>query len=223
MTLEGFENFLQRHEDPTDAARELYRQTGQLREQRRELNGQITNLEAERADLQQQVQQLQQQLPAEDAVVIAGDDIARWTQYQSLGDPTDIHAQLQQAQTERRRADLLHAAQVSGWNLAVLSHLVPDTAQLAVRGVQTDDGATADRVFIRIDEAETALADYAAQHWTDFLPALEASIQRPPTTHSGSGAVAYPRQHTRPKAPAQANLALERLKAAKDAHQPLDI
>lgn len=148
----------------------------------------VATLLAENHQLRDERRQLRSQVPAQGAVVLAGDDAQRWQQYQQLGAIDALQQQLQAAQTAqselttlRRQAVLNDVQAASGYKASVLAQL-PGASDLtfAVREV-TVDGRTAKAAFVTDkDGKEHPLADYAKGTWADFLPSLTANAQAAP-------------------------------------------
>jgi hypothetical protein len=148
----------------------------------------------------ERIRQLEQQLPGEGAVVLSGDQAAAWQTYQGLGAPTDVQQRLtaaEQAQNElaglRRAEQIRGVAEAAGYKPGVLERLA-EGLTLELREDQRD-GQTARVPYVVSGESQqqqaTPLADYAQQHWADFLPALRAEQQQQPPQ---GGGVTYPRQ-----------------------------
>jgi hypothetical protein len=148
----------------------------------------------------ERIRQLEQQLPGEGAVVLSGDQALAWQAYQGLGAPTDVQQRLtaaEQAQNElaglRRAEQIRGVAEAAGYRPTVLERLA-EGLEFEVREEQRD-GQTARVPYVvtksEQGEQRTPLADYAQQHWADFLPALSAQQQQQPPQ---GGGVTYPRQ-----------------------------
>lgn len=121
-------------------------------------------------ELQQQLQDLQGQVPADDAVVLSGDDATAWQAYQELGAPDELRQQREQYQTLQRRQLLTEAAKTAGYKVSVLEKLAGDvTVELRE---QRQDGKAMQLPYVVDGDNATLLTEYAEQHWTDFLPSL---------------------------------------------------
>jgi hypothetical protein len=154
----------------------------------------------ENREHRQRIRELEQRVPGEGAVVLTGDQAAAWQTYQGLGAPTDVQQRLtaaEQAQNElaglRRAEQIRGVAEAAGYKPGVLQKLA-EGLTLELREEQRD-GQTARVPYVVSGEGQqqqaTPLADYAQQHWADFLPALSAQQQQQPPQ---GGGVAYPRQ-----------------------------
>ena len=150
----------------------------------------VATLLAENHQLRDERRQLRGQVPAQGAVVLAGDDVQRWQQYQQLGAIDALQQQLQGAQTTqaelaalRRQAVLSDVQTASGYKASVLAKL-PGASDLTfeVRDV-TADGKTSKAAFVKDkDGKEHPIADYAKSNWADFLPSLTTTTQQPAGT-----------------------------------------
>jgi len=179
------EGLVARHGDPTAALRVLMGENYTLRDQARDLKG---------------------KLPAEGSVVLAGDDARHWGDYRKLGAPADLRRAIdagKQFEAEAggyRKAELIgRAAEVTAIDgarirPAVLGRLaegldieVRDELNKEGKPVLKDGKPVRQAVVKGEGDKVTPLADYAKQHWGDFLPALkaEADARRPgtPNTH----------------------------------------
>jgi hypothetical protein len=154
------------------------------------------------------VRELKAKLPADGSLVLTGDDAKAWSRYRAAGDPKTVEAALTErdayrTEAEGYRRDKHHAdvAAVAGYKPAVLTRLAT-TDGLSLR---VDDGKDKLGKPVKLavvvakgaDDKETVtpLADYAAAHWQDFLPALAAvSAARPLPTGTPA-----PRHETPPR------------------------
>lgn len=148
----------------------------------------VATLLAENHQLRDERRQLRSQVPAQGAVVLAGEDATRWQQYQQLGAIDALTQQLQSAQATqaelaslRRQAVLSDVQTASGYKASVLAKLPgADGLTFEVRDV-TADGKTSRAAFVKDkDGKEHPLADYAKSTWADFLPSLTANTQAAP-------------------------------------------
>jgi hypothetical protein len=153
----------------------------------------------ENREHRQRIRELEQRVPGEGAVVLTGDQAAAWQAYQGLGAPTDVQQRLtaaEQAQNElaglRRAEQIRGVAEAAGYRPTVLERLA-EGLEFEVREEQRD-GQTARVPYVvtksEQGEQRTPLAEYAQQHWADFLPALSAQQQQ----QAPQGGVTYPRQ-----------------------------
>lgn len=177
----GFKRLLERHQnDAIRVAEKLYDENHSHRESKR-------NLEAQIADLTGKV-------PAEGAVVLAGDDAAAWAAYRELGDLDALKAQL--ADKDRlagelesvRRTELLRSvAETAGYKVAVLQQIAGDL-NYAVEEVD-QRGKKVPAVFVLEGEngaTKTPIAKYMSDHFAEFLPVLKAKATQP-TYGNGRG------------------------------------
>jgi hypothetical protein len=128
-------------------------------------------------DLRQKNAELRARVPAEGAVILTGDDAARWQAYTALGAPDEVQAALSEGSTAKAEAARLQraqtvqqAAQAAGFKPAVLERLIGDLPLALADGkatVQTEAGA--------VD-----LAAHAEAAWPEFLPALRAGTDPAP-------------------------------------------
>lgn len=173
----------------------------------------------ENYQLRDRVRQLEGRVPAEGSMVLTGDQVTAWQAYQQIGDVATVQQRLTDGQTAiserdtlRRDGVLRDVAEMSGFRLSVLQGIRGATdLQYEVREVD-ENGQRVRRAFVRNGETTTPVADYANQHWADFLPALRVAQQ-------GHGGVPFPAQNAGSGA-AGTDLvaqALQRQQAARDA------
>jgi hypothetical protein len=165
----------------------------------------------ENREHRQRIRELEQRVPGEGAVVLSGDQAAAWQTYQGLGAPTDVQQRLtaaEQAQQElaglRRAEQIRGVAEAAGYRPTVLERLA-EGLTLELREEQVEgQAARVPYVVTKSEQGEqrTPLADYAQQHWADFLPALSAQQQQQPPQ---GGGVTYPRQQGGGGQPATSN------------------
>lgn len=164
----GLRNALQRHQgDALALANQLYSENYQLRERNRQVAAQV---------------------PAQGSVVLTSEQAAQWAAYQQLGAPDALKTTLEGAQTAaqeltglKRQATIRTAADAAGFKSTVLGQLAGDLA-IEVREIETN-GKKAPAAFVKgQDGQEVGLAQYAQQHWADFLPALQAATPQPQGT-----------------------------------------
>jgi hypothetical protein len=155
----------------------------------------------ENREHRQRIRELEQRVPGEGAVVLTGDQAQAWQTYSQLGNPAEVQQQLEQARqasTElaglKRAEQIRTVAEVAGYKPGVLQKLA-DGLTLELREQQVD-GQTARVPYVVTGEGQqqqaTPLVDYAAEHWNDFLPALQAGQQGQPQQQTQG--VTYPRQ-----------------------------
>lgn len=162
-------NLIQRHGSPDAALILLMQENFQLRDARRDL---------------------ERRLPADGAVVLAGDDVKRWQTYQGLGAPDTIQTALAERDaakgeltTLQRSKAIADAAQASGYKSSVLERLPKaDTLQFTIKD-ENENGQTVRRAYVKDGDTEELLTTYAEREWKDFLPALALeSAPRPAGT-----------------------------------------
>lgn len=185
----AFQRLLEKHNN--DAAR----LSEKLFDENFNYRSEIRQLKAQLADAAGKV-------PGDGAVVLTGDQAQAWTAYQALGKPEEIkqgldeRSQLQGKLTAQERAELLRGiAETTGYKASVLASL-DRTAKVEGKSLeftlrdQTIDGKPSKVAYVKDGDKETALTEYAASAWADFLPALTvATTQTPPT------GTRYPAQH----------------------------
>jgi hypothetical protein len=145
-------------------------------------------LREERRSLKQSLADAQGKVPGADAVVLTKDEAAALDAYKALGAPDAIKqamdangeataklAKLEKA--ERLRA----AADAAGFKPAVLERLAAD---LDIQTETTKEGKPL--VYVVVNGEKTALADYAAAEWADFLPALTHAAPQAPDINAGA-------------------------------------
>jgi hypothetical protein len=135
--------------------------------------------------------------------VLTGDQAQAWQTYSQLGNPNELQQQLEQAQqatTElaglRRAEQVRSVAEAAGYKPNVLQRLA-EGLTLEMREQQVE-GQTARVPVVVTGEGQqqqaTPLADYAQQHWADFLPALQAQGGPQPGPAQGGQGTTYPPQ-----------------------------
>lgn len=133
-------------------------------------------LREERRGLKQQLTDANGKVPAADVKVLTKDEAALWDAYATLGKPDAIKqaidlngdATAKLAKLEREKA-LGQAADAAGFKPAVLLTLAGDL------DIQTKAKDGKPHAVVVMDGKDTALTDYAAQQWADFLPALRVA------------------------------------------------
>lgn len=115
----------------------------------------------------------------EGVTVLRGDEAAAYREYATLGKPAEIKTKLAQTDTLaaelgtlKRDATLRQVAEVAGYKPAVLTRLGGDR-EYAIKD-ETVDGKAVKRAYIKTEQGEQPLTEYAASEWADFLPALSA-------------------------------------------------
>jgi hypothetical protein len=161
---EGYKALLEKHGSPDAVALTLYTDNYKLRDKNRELSARI---------------------PAEGAVVLSGDDAARWRSYQELGKPDDLkkivreHGEFSKENGRlKRTTELDDIADLAGYKRSVFRTVAGDTA-FVVTEEKKRDASTGKDVVVRVPHVKgegdetTPLSEYAEAHWTDFLPSLD--------------------------------------------------
>lgn len=123
---------------------------------------------------------LKAKLPADGALVLTGEDAKAWGAYQSLGKPSDIRKTIDEHgtlatenATHRRNDELSIVAEKTGVKLPVLKTLAGSLV-FGEAKVKGKDGKETTVPTVKDGEAEPVPFDeYAAKHWSDFLPALK--------------------------------------------------
>ena len=147
-------------------------------------------LREERRTLKQQLSEAAGKVPAADTRVLSAADAAIFDAYTALGKPADIKQAIDANGTNaaelaklKRDEQLRDVADAAGYKLSVLKRLAGDMT-FEVRPVKD----AAPLVVVVADGAETALADYAKDNWSDFLPALAAhgANQQAPDINAGA-------------------------------------
>lgn len=189
-------------------------------------SGQQTDLQAVIATYQQQVRDLERRIPGEGAVVLDAGQAAQWQQYQQLGTVDVVRQQITERgtfETElttlRRDGVVREAAGVSNFKEPVLKRLVGELP-IEVREV-TVDNKQERRAFVKVNDQDVALTDYAAQHWADFMPSLQVQQQQQQQQQTGTQ---FPRQTSggKPASTDVVSASLQSFQAARDGqHNPL--
>lgn len=141
----------------------------------------VTLLMSENRDYRARIRELERAAPPEGATVLSGDDARAWEAYRALGAPEAVQGIV--AERDRlagevaaaaRREALREAAAVAGYRAPVLERLAGEV-EIAVEG----EGENRRAVVRREGQAPVPLTDYAAQEWSDFLPALTVAPTPP--------------------------------------------
>lgn len=127
-------------------------------------------------------------VPAAGSVVLPAADAANYEAFRALGDPAALAQKLKDAEAHAgelatiKRQQLLNSVAEIGdgtnkYKASVLGQL-PGADKLAfdVRDLGGDKKA----VVVKTEAGEVGLADYAKQHWADFLPSLMVAAQGTP-------------------------------------------
>jgi len=135
---------------------------------------------------------LKGKVPADGALILAGDDAAAWEQYKALGTASDLKASLEGATTAqmelaglKREKDVTAFAGTHGLKAPVLLELLKPGEELVSKDVAGADGKPVKQAFIKTADGEAPLLEKYAH----FAPALlaEAAKDQPK-------GLPYPRQ-----------------------------
>jgi hypothetical protein len=139
--------------------------------------------------LREQVKELESKAPKEDAVVLSADEARLLESYKALGTPEEIkkaQGELETARTEavtlRRDRVIAEAAKAHQFKDGVLKKLV-ENDKLTIEMRETEkDGQKKPVAFVipgdAANGAVVALDEFAAKHWTDFLPSLRVEAEQ---------------------------------------------
>lgn len=134
------------------------------------------SLREERRENRQRIERLEKQVPKDGHVVLSPEQRQQWERYQQLGSPEEIEQTKTQLMTLERTSVIQEAAATVGYKPSVLSAL-PGSDKLTFEVRQDGDNKVA---FVKgEDGTEKPLADYAQEHWADFVPSLVASQAAP--------------------------------------------
>lgn len=158
----------------------------------------------ENHDYREQLRTLKAQLPPEGAVVLTGDQVQAWQAYTALGDHATLGTQVQELTQARQQLAALQqqitlneASQLLGWKAAALQRLA--RADGVAIEIEERDGSRIP--VVRESERKTIpLAEWAQQHWAEFLPALGTTTSTQTRQPSGAGS-RFVEQPTTGKAP----------------------
>lgn len=163
---------------------DLTKQAQNLAEKHGSADAALVLMLTEAKAYREEIKALKGKQPAEGAVVLTGDDAARWRSYQELGTPENLrkivreHGEVSKENaTLKRTTHLDEIADLAGMKRSVLRQVAGDT-QFTVKDETRRDAATGkDEPFKAVyvtgeDGKETPIEKHAEAHWTDFLPAL---------------------------------------------------
>jgi hypothetical protein len=146
----------------------------------------------------QRIRDLEGRVPAEGAVILAGEDAQRWQAYQALGQPTDVQTAITELTTLRRDKAIADAADAAGYKAKVLGQLPKvDKLTFSVKE-ESENGQTVKRAYVKDGDTEEPLTTYAERVWEEFLPVLGADTD----TAQGQARPSFVRQQVGGKAPA---------------------
>ncbi len=183
----NLENLLaQKNGDAIALSAQLLAENAGLRDDKRGLNKQITELKAK--------------VPAEDAVVLSGDDLKAYNDLKALGNLDELKQlkterddfktkyETEQKTNARNAREMLlrdvadNVAPGDKWKFSVLRDRDALTPGLSyeIKDVE-ENGQKAKRTFVKYKDGEgdsapvkeLALSDFASQKWSDYLPALQ--------------------------------------------------
>lgn len=167
---EGLKKLLEKHSNDAMAlAGQLHTENFQLREQKRALKAQLDAAEKLK--------------PADGSVVLSKAEAERYDAYKALGKPEELGA----IRTERdelktkvakaeRDSSLRTVAEVEGFDAEVFTSLVTNDQSFEIKEIKKDN-QTIKQAFIVIEsdgkKESKPLAEFAAEKWSKFLPALK--------------------------------------------------
>jgi hypothetical protein len=172
---------------PSEVLEQYGRDALRLAEKLADVQADNYRLREERRNLKAQLTEAQGKAPAEGSRVISKEEADELTAYLALGKPSAIkqamdangEATAKLAKLEKSER-LRTAADAVGYKPSVLSTLAAD---LDIQ-VEAKDGKPL--VYVVKDGEKTALTDYAAKEWGDFLPALSAQSLQAPDINAGA-------------------------------------
>ncbi len=156
------------------------------------------------------VSELSGKVPADGAIVLAGDDAKAWGKYRNLGKPDEIKTQLDEGTTARgevakyaRERAVSTVAKAAGFDPDVLGTLAGEL-EFEVAD-ETVKGKPAKVAYVKDGDKKTPLDKYAEANWPKFLPSLrQAEAPKPLGTPPG-------RSTTLPRPEPQGERAKERI------------
>lgn len=177
---EGLKKLLEKHNNDAMAlAGQLYSENYQLRDKS--------------CTLRAEVEDAKKKLPAEDAVILSKADAERLEAYKALGKPDDLRAALTERDTlktenaKAQRKDLLRSvADAEGFDVDVFTSLASDDLSFEIKEVKKDGKEFKQAsVIIKVGDKQESkpLADYAAEKWQKFLPALKPTEKKEGTPY----------------------------------------
>lgn len=143
-----------------------YGENFSLREKNRGLTGEVTTLKAN-------------QRP-DGAVILTGDDAKAYEAYTALGKPdelatikTERDTLATEVATTKKQSLLRDVAEIAEFKPAVLTRLGGDL-DYVIKEV-TEGEVTRKAAYVKTEQGEKPLTEYAQAQWGDFLPALTAT------------------------------------------------
>lgn len=162
-----------------------------------QLLGENNNLREDKRKLKVTLSELQGKVPGEGMVLLSADDASAWNAYRELGTPAELKAAVTERDTFKADKDRLEGENATVRRDSLLRDVAADThskfAVLKDRDERTPgleylkktvkvDGKDVDQWFVKFKDGdgenapvkELAYDDFAAEKWSDFLPALKA-------------------------------------------------
>lgn len=180
----------------------------------------VATLLSENHSLRDERRGLRGQLPAQGAVVLTAEQATQWSAYQQLGAVDALQTALTERTTLQTQLSGLQRQQLIGEVAGVANYKANVLGQLPGADKLTFDvresvvdGKPIKAVIVKDGTTETPLAQYAAQHWADFLPALQAAPA--PAAPTGTAFVAQNPGGTAP-APTPLDAYAKRLQEQRD-------
>lgn len=121
----------------------------------------------------------------EGAVVLTADEAKSWNIFKELNlkaedlkGVIEEHGTLKKASSKQERSNIVsEAAEIMGWNNALLERLVTDDMSIKMQPVKQQDKTLKNEPFVQVKENGVEklvhIADYAEANWKAILPALE--------------------------------------------------
>lgn len=151
--------------------------------------------------LKDQVKELEGKTPKDGAVILTKAEAELLESYKALGDVDTLKTALGERDQFKGELGALQkenvlrdVADAAGFKLPVLKTLAGDL-QFEIKEVE-QDGKKVRTPFVKNGDGEKAIADYAKEHWADFLPALQSQPAQP------AGGTPFPAQAAGSPAPA---------------------
>lgn len=164
---------------PSDVLEQYGRDALRLAEKLADVQSDNYRLRDERRKLKQELADVVGKVPAGDAKVLTKDEADAYEAYLSFGPLDSLKLAIAGAEmasselrTLKRERAITKAAEAVGYKASVLTTLAGD---LDIQMEASKDGTQV--VYVVKDGEKTALTDYAAKQWADFLPALTPKVQ----------------------------------------------
>lgn len=151
-----------------------------------DLNVAYLMVSKERDTLRDELGATKERLPKEGHVVLDPDGAKRWADYQALGEPSALSKRIADGEAAATERDDLkfqsHIGEVAGlakWKPKVLADRIKASGIETLIKEEPDPkdpkGAKLRVPHVKLEgDKTTPLADYAKEHWGDYLPALQA-------------------------------------------------